>query len=164
VSCSSHFLFSTWLNVLLAVLPRKSILVLVVRCLLRLSLSSGASSSRLSPVVTKALKCLRSLEEQIELPSAFTKRVTLSDSRFPRLHGAHGLHEPLVEEDPVQVWGEVVESLWRVTLTLEVKLPEWDALTCRLLVWRSMVGETGSEVGEWARKEVVRNLCLQSGE
>jgi hypothetical protein len=29
-----------------------------------------------------------------------------------------------------------------------------------LLVWRSIVGEKGSSVGEWARKEVIRNLSL----
>jgi nucleolar pre-ribosomal-associated protein 1 len=77
------------------------------------------------------------------------------------LHGAPDLLEPMSEQDPVQVWGEGVEALWRITMTLESKTPTWDALTCRLLLWRAIVGEDGSAVGEWARKEVVRNLGMQ---
>jgi len=41
-------------------------------------------------------------------------------------------------------------------MTLEEKFAKWDALTSRLLQWRGIVGEDGSPVGEWARKEVVQ--------
>jgi nucleolar pre-ribosomal-associated protein 1 len=41
-------------------------------------------------------------------------------------------------------------------MTLEEKFMKWDVLTSRLLQWRGIVGEDGSPIGEWARKEAVR--------
>jgi hypothetical protein len=54
------------------------------------------------------------------------------------LHGAHGLHELAVYDDPVRLRGESLESLWRVTMTLDVKTPTRDAQFSRLLIWRSI--------------------------
>lgn len=75
------------------------------------------------------------------------------------LHGSLGLREPMHNDDDlVHVWGKGVEALWRVTMTFNEKLSNWDALTCRFLLWRAIVGEDASQVGEWARREVIRGL------
>ena len=70
-------------------------------------------------------------------------------------HGALGLHEAPACDDHVQVWGDAVETLWRIAMTFETKISAWNTLTCRLLLWRAIVGEDASVVGEWARREVI---------
>ncbi|KAI5117575.1 hypothetical protein M0805_005637 [Coniferiporia weirii] len=68
-----------------------------------------------------------------------------------------GLHQ-LPSEDNLETWGKVVESLWVVSMTHEVKGVVWDQLTSRLLLWRANRGESESSIGEWARKQVVAML------
>src|SRR5262245_51951653 len=103
----------------------------------------------------QAVESLRRLESTIE-SSAFPSDGKRSPQPPP--HTAYTLHENHIEKCSVQMWGEIVEALWRVTMTMEDKPSTWGSLTSRLLVWRSMVGVEGSEIGEWARREVVRNL------
>lgn len=81
-------------------------------------------------------------------------RKTISNASSPP-HSAFRLHEAPACDDHVQVWGDAVEALWRITMTFETKISAWDTLTCRLLLWRAMVGEDASVVGEWARREVI---------
>jgi len=56
----------------------------------------------------------------------------------------------------------MVEMLWRSAMTLEQKCPAWDLLTPKLLVWRMIVDEDGSQVGEWARIQVLRIVSVFS--
>jgi nucleolar pre-ribosomal-associated protein 1 len=84
---------------------------------------------------------------------------TLPRPPFQPPHRSHRLHTPLPKsnaQDTLWLWGWSVEYLWRASMTGGHRAPEgWGALTRRLLIWRAMVGEEGSEVGEWARREVV---------
>jgi len=128
---------------------------------LRLSLLPGPSIPRLQLLVDKLLQSLKRFEKGVKLPVSYRKDHRAARSQTLPLHSALGLLEHTSGHDPVQVWGEGVEALWRITMTLENKTAAWDALTCRLLVWRAIVGEDGSAVGEWARREVVRNLATQ---
>jgi len=104
---------------------------------------------------------LKRLEKEVRIPVSYrTKNIALRSQTLPP-HGAHGLLDAMSSHDPAQVWGNGVEALWQITMTLEYKTATWDALICRLLLWRAMVGEDETVVGEWARREVIRNLRTQ---
>jgi len=131
---------------------------LVAPSILRLGLLPGPLTPHLSALLTKAAGCLRKLEGSIDI-ATYTQ--STSEPRHNHAippHKAQGLHEPPTFRHPLQLWGKSVEALWRVSMLLEEKHPTWDGLSCRLLVWRSIVGERGSLVGEWARRETIRNL------
>lgn len=126
---------------------------------LRLSLLSGTTCRDLNPLITRLLQVLLSLEPKIEVPEAYPQPHHTLKSKGPVLHGSIGLHEPVGgEEDLLQVWGKGIESLWRASMTFTEKSAAWDALSSRLLLWRALVGEEESHMGEWARKEIVRAL------
>jgi nucleolar pre-ribosomal-associated protein 1 len=72
-------------------------------------------------------------------------------------HHARGLYD-IPEREPVQLWGDAVEALWRVTMMCGRRGQCWDQLTSRMLVWRSIAGELRGETSEWVRREVVANL------
>lgn len=133
------------------------LLMFVVSVVLRLSLSTeGAAVIGLSSLLDKAFSWLLRLEADISITQSWKYPDTPSRLLQPP-HRAQTLHI-VPERDPVLVWGESVERLWRVSMTLPRKSPSWDGLTSRLLVWRAIVGPEVSPVGEWARREVVRNL------
>jgi nucleolar pre-ribosomal-associated protein 1 len=137
-----------------------TVFALTVSVTLRLSLLPGPPIPHLSLLVEQLLGSLKRFEKEMRLPLSYHNGHA-AQSQTLRLHGALGLLEAPSSHDPVQIWGEGVEALWRITTTFERKISAWDALTCRLLLWRSVVGEDGSVVGEWARKEVIRNLRTQ---
>jgi len=56
------------------------------------------------------------------------------------------------------LWGKVIVTLWRVVMGFGTKPLSWEELTFRLLIWRCIAGERDVAEGEWARKEVVRNI------
>jgi nucleolar pre-ribosomal-associated protein 1 len=138
-----------------------AVFALMISAALRLSLLPGPSAPHLSLLVDRLLQTLKHLEKETTPPVPYRKKHHAAESQMPPLHGALRLFETPSGCNPVEVWGEGVEALWQITMTIERKSPAWDALTCRLLLWRAMVGEDGSTVGEWARKEVVRNLRTQ---
>jgi nucleolar pre-ribosomal-associated protein 1 len=140
-----------------------SVLAQAAPVILRLSLIPGTSIPQLPSLVIQAVDSLRCLEGSIGNHTFPSKTAIHDGKRSSPPHTAHTLHDNHVEKYAVQVWGEVIEALWRVTMSLEDKPSTWGKLTCRLLVWRSMVGAEGSEIGEWARKEVVRNLMTPRG-
>jgi len=123
--------------------------------ILQLSLLPGPPIRHLPSLVAQAVDSLRRLEDTV-ISSAWTTKPRTQDLSMS-MHGAQGLHDLPTCDDPVQLWGNSVESLWRATMTFEVKNSTWDALTSRLLLWRAMVGEK-STLGEWARREAVHNL------
>jgi nucleolar pre-ribosomal-associated protein 1 len=138
-----------------------SILGIVAPIILQLGLLPRTMISHLSSLVTKTVDRIRRLEETTDIRVYGLKRNSRRlDSTVLSLHAAHGLHVHPSFDDPLQLWGESVEMLWRTVMGFQEKHPAWETLTCRLLVWRSIVGEEGSVVGEWARREVVQNLSI----
>lgn len=74
-------------------------------------------------------------------------------------HSGEDLHV-VGDFDPLLTWGKSVEYLWQASMTLPDPPAVWDVLTPRLLVWRSVFGEEGSAVGEWARILTVQSLRI----
>jgi len=138
-----------------------TVFALRISVALRLSLLPGPPIPHLSLLVDQLLRSLKRFENGVRFPTSYRKDYHTARSRTLPPHGALGLFETASSYDPLQIWGSGVEALWRVSMTLEDKTAGWGALTCRLLLWRAMVGEDGSAVGEWARREVVRNLGTQ---
>ena len=136
----------------------KTVLPFTISVALRLSLLPGLPIPHMPLLIGRLLQLLKSFEKEVILPISHRKERSAVRSWTSPPHGAHGLFESTGNHDPLEVWGDGVEALWRVTMSLESKIPTWDALTCRLLLWRAIVGEDSSAVGEWARREVVRNL------
>jgi nucleolar pre-ribosomal-associated protein 1 len=129
---------------------------LTVPAILLLSLLPGPSTPHLQSLVEQAMVSLRWLEDTIIPPAWTAESPSQNFSISP--NGVQELHQ-ISAYEPVRLWGDSVESLWRVTMTFGAKRSTWGMLTSRLLMWRSMVGEKSS-AGEWARREAIRNLGL----
>ncbi|KAG8877942.1 hypothetical protein FRB97_002907 [Tulasnella sp. 331] len=61
------------------------------------------------------------------------------------------------------VWGEIIELLWQVCMTLPADRRTaggaWNCLTPRLLIWNAMQRGIGTHgIGEWARQQVLESL------
>ncbi|KAG2124689.1 ribosome 60S biogenesis N-terminal-domain-containing protein [Suillus clintonianus] len=135
--------------------PSLLILQQAARVTLRSSLASQTSTFfHLSQVLTTAIGVLEQLEPCIDFSESSSINGPVIHPKAP-YHG-HGLHIQPSITDPLRAWGNIVEDLWRASMTLEEKFAKWDALTGRLLQWRGIVGDDGSTIGEWARLEVVR--------
>ena len=119
------------------------------RIIMKLALLTGPAVPNV--LLSQCLVCLRHLEKDLTLP---TIPITPGTSSLPR-HTSYS-HRDVHTPDSHIVWGEVVVSLWRASMTLGSSGKAWDELTPRILIWNLLVdGE--DEVAEWARKEVVRN-------
>lgn len=137
---------------------------------LRLSLLPCPPTAHVAQYLACSLTWLRSFEADIDipiLPPVPNSQPTNQKSVPP--HAGHGLWE-MPERETWLVWGECVEDLWRVTMTLPARgdtgeriMGVWGELTARILVWRALVGREGSEVGEWARQQVLLNLSDSGG-
>ncbi|KAG2356040.1 ribosome 60S biogenesis N-terminal-domain-containing protein [Suillus spraguei] len=134
--------------------PSLAIIQQAARATLRLSLASQTSTSHLSHVFMTAIGILEQLEPCIDFSKSSSANGPAISSK-PPYHG-HGLHIQPPVTDPLRAWGGIVEDLWQASMSLDEKFVKWDALTCRLLQWRGIVGEDGSPIGEWARLEAVR--------
>ncbi|EGO30148.1 hypothetical protein SERLADRAFT_444262 [Serpula lacrymans var. lacrymans S7.9] len=127
--------------------------------ILRLSVLPGKSNPHLPSLITRAVYCLEKLETTITYDQDVDKTISRCRTRIPLPpYPARGFHDVPHVDDPLDIWGKAVETLWQASMSLDEKTSAWDALTSRLLIWRSMVGEEISPVGEWARREVVCNL------
>jgi len=133
---------------------------------LRLSLIPETPRHSLHGVLSCAVAYLQHLEHAIHLCGHHRslRQPVEYDNPHPHAlppHRAQGLLDAPPPADPLQTWGEVVEVLWRVAMSLDDDgTHAWAMLTRRLLVWRALVGEEACGVGEWARKEVVLALRL----
>ncbi|KAJ7670238.1 ribosome 60S biogenesis N-terminal-domain-containing protein [Mycena rosella] len=126
---------------------------------LRLSSLPGPSPLALPELLDHCLDGVKLLETGLDIPRSRT--MPLRTGSVPDMPPHSGQELQLVGDyDPLQTWGKSVEYLWQASMTLADKPPVWDALTSRLLVWRSVVGEEGSPVGEWARKATLQNWTL----
>lgn len=127
-----------------------------VPVVLRLSLLPGPQIAGIDGLITRCLTLLKVIEGNVTI---LTAPLSLRADTIKRVlpHRAHDLFVA-PPSCATQDWGVCVEALWRVTMTRQKKCPEWEELTPRLLIWRSLVGEDGSKIGEWARKEVVVSI------
>ncbi|TFK53356.1 hypothetical protein OE88DRAFT_1696250 [Heliocybe sulcata] len=136
-----------------------SVLMFLVPAVVRVSLAPvGVVVTGLPSLLDKTFDWLLHFEATIvsEINSSWKYPGSAEALPLPP-HGSQTLHY-VPERHSVLVWGQSVESLWRVSMSLGEKSSSWDGLTSRLLVWRALVGPEVSPVGEWARREVVRNL------
>ncbi|KAH7927036.1 hypothetical protein BV22DRAFT_1103957 [Leucogyrophana mollusca] len=141
-----------------------STLRLVVSATLRLSLLNEPRN-HLHSLLADILGCMERLEGSIVYRPKYRGGGPVEASRRLVIppHHAHGLHDTTPVTDPLAAWGEMVEELWRASMTLYERHSQWDALTNRLLVWRGVAGAERSPVGEWVRREVLRNLRSSAG-
>ncbi|KAI6110769.1 ribosome 60S biogenesis N-terminal-domain-containing protein [Pisolithus croceorrhizus] len=138
--------------------PDAGTLCQIAAVVLRLSLMEGTVKHHLEPVLRHAVAYLQTLESRTQLRAPVQPGTTSFSP--PELvsppHGAQGLHITPTVTDTFGAWGAVVETLWRVSMVLDDRVPEWDTLTSRLLIWRRSAGDDGSQLGEWVREESVR--------
>lgn len=128
-----------------------STLRLKSRVIMKLGLLPGPSIPIFDVLLSHCLVGLRNLEKDLIIP---TIPVTLRSSSQPR-HTSYSSRE-VNTTDSHELWGEVVVSLWRASMTSRSAGRAWDELTPRILVWNQLVdGE--DHTAEWARREVVRN-------
>ena len=119
------------------------------RIVMKLGLLTGPAVP--NDLLSQCLVCLHHLEKDLTLPAI---PITPGTSSQPR-HTSYS-HRDVHTSDSHIVWGEVVVSLWRASMTLGSSGRAWDELTPRILIWNLLVdGE--DQVAEWARREVVRN-------
>ncbi|KAI0368460.1 hypothetical protein BV20DRAFT_969281 [Pilatotrama ljubarskyi] len=135
-----------------------SVFLALVPVILRLSLIAGQSPSHLPALLQRSMHWLKEMEGEVAVPTSGRLPAQLllyEDDMGPvKLHRSQHLFDP-PPSPTVEIWGECVESLWRASMTLPAKTKEWDSLSSRLLIWRSIAGTSRSEAGEWARREVL---------
>ncbi|KAJ7780624.1 ribosome 60S biogenesis N-terminal-domain-containing protein [Mycena maculata] len=125
----------------------------------RLSALPGPSPLGLTDLLDYCLSGLQLLEAPLDIPRSRTAVLRKAPLLDMPPHSGHEL-QAVADNDPLLTWGKSVEYLWQASMTLSVKPLVWDALTPRLLIWRSLVGEEGSSVGEWARKSTLEMLRM----
>ncbi|KAF8073491.1 ribosome 60S biogenesis N-terminal-domain-containing protein [Lyophyllum atratum] len=132
---------------------------LVVQAALRLSLLPGPEVSELPLLLGLFVEGLKRLESSTTVP---VTSIRISPRHQPRspLYRAHEIHEHFQCDDTLQTWGVVVEALWRISMTLKEASDAWDAITDRMLVWRALAGADKSNLPEWVRRQVVRNMAV----
>jgi nucleolar pre-ribosomal-associated protein 1 len=145
-----------------------NILPLSIRLIARFSRIESIGTKSLVSLIHQALLVLKALESNVKYqPSSAVP--PLDELVPPPQHSSHSLHDKLVFDDVnlFCVWGRSVESLWQSAMSLDPGYHNstspgdiWNHLTSRLLVWRGLVGAEASPLGEWARVECIRNLCI----
>ena len=127
---------------------------------MRLALLPGVATPRLPNLLTVTMDGLRRLEKDLEYPQTSMTMIQHHDIGDAYIHPyrSRNLHQAPIYRHPLHAWGCSVEALWRVAMHLEEKHGAWDQLTCRLLLWRSIVSSEGRPMGEWVHREVVKNL------
>jgi nucleolar pre-ribosomal-associated protein 1 len=128
------------------------------RVILRLNLVPGLTATPIQGAIVLASSKLQVLEATLDLSTASSSAMALhlkSDEAFlpPIPHTPHAVESS--DGNEFLKWGACVEALWRSCMELETKSAAWDALSTRMLLWRSIVGPQGSSAGEWARRQVV---------
>ncbi|KZT00261.1 uncharacterized protein LAESUDRAFT_688308 [Laetiporus sulphureus 93-53] len=139
----------------------KYILYHAAPAVLRLSFIPCPPTPSIDRLITRCVLRLRDLEKDLTIShlgalSRTRDNVSRSSTRLPP-HPAHGLFGQ-IGSDPLEEWGECLETLWRATMSQGRSCTAWNELTPRLLIWRALAGEEKSKVGEWARRQVIANL------
>ncbi|KIM48447.1 hypothetical protein M413DRAFT_16355 [Hebeloma cylindrosporum] len=150
-----------------------------VPVILRLALLDGPPLAALPSLLDRSVDCLEKLESTMQFnlssPSISTTDQDINLIPYPP-HRSHSIHQRLsssssvqnalqTEPDPQQLYGVLLEMLWRASMTLDGKCAAWEKLTPRMLLWRSIAPQNSAnagsrfEVAEWARREVVVNIA-----
>ncbi|CAL1701993.1 unnamed protein product [Somion occarium] len=151
----------------------------ITRCLIIILRSSSCQSDDLLRVVSilRRLDVSHLMVEQVSLVVSYAMKkleeteATLTISPDVATYGFADQSIPApphpsrklwlrAKTEPLWLWGRTLEDLWQVTLQME-RCPCWKGLTYRLLLWRAIVGEQRSVVGEWARRQVLRGVTEQ---
>ncbi|KAJ7109702.1 ribosome 60S biogenesis N-terminal-domain-containing protein [Mycena crocata] len=138
-------------------LKPEAIVISAAPVIMRLGMIPGPSPHALPELLSSCLKAVRLFEAHLDIPRSGT--VVLRNASLPDRPPHSGQDLQVVGDyDLLLMWGKTIEYLWQASMTLSEAPLVWDALTCRLLVWRSLVGAEGTDVGEWARQVTVQNL------
>ncbi|KAG5724436.1 Laccase-2 [Termitomyces sp. T112] len=130
---------------------------LAIAAALRLSLLPGPQVANLALLIQKLVACLRDLEGSVTVPPSISSRPLELDSHPRHLYRSHTIHETQ-NCAPLQVWGQSVEALWRILMTLKDASELWGVVTSRILVWRAISGTTDG-ITEWTRAQVICNMA-----
>ncbi|KAI9466647.1 ribosome 60S biogenesis N-terminal-domain-containing protein [Lactarius psammicola] len=123
------------------------------RIVVKLSLLPGPTIPAFDVLLFQCLVGLRHLEKNLVLPEF---SVSIQSPSPRRRHTSYSSREESTPEAH-DLWGEVVVSLWRASMTSGGSQGAWDELTPRVLVWSTLV-DGQDQSAEWARREVVRNM------
>lgn len=118
---------------------KQNVLSLGSRILLRLSHSSGLVID-----VRDQLESAIMHFNEMEKTSASTSSAT--PGNLPHTKSS-------LQDDVSDDWATILETLWRVSMTLPEKPPCWDFLTARMLVRQSM--QTRNALANWVRTQIV---------
>ncbi|KAJ7675860.1 ribosome 60S biogenesis N-terminal-domain-containing protein [Mycena polygramma] len=135
----------------------EAIFISAAPVILRLSALPGPSPHALSELLDYSLNGVELLETHLDISHSQTTGLRNAQLLGVPPHSGEEL-QVVGDYDPLLAWGRSVEYLWQASMTLSERPSVWDALTSRLLVWRSVAGEEGSVVGEWARTATVQNI------
>src|SRR6266567_5566506 len=114
------------------------------RIIMKISLLPGPSIPTLNVLLSNCLVGLRNMEKDLTIP---TIPIALRSSSHSR-HTSYSLRE-VYTADSHELWGEVVVTLWRASMTSGSTGKAWDELTQRIRVWNVLVdGE--DHTAEWA--------------
>ncbi|KAF8308276.1 hypothetical protein DL93DRAFT_2119068 [Clavulina sp. PMI_390] len=146
----------------------------IVFAIRRLLESSPSSSVQLEAVIMITEGLSRS-EHDIPWSEDVVEEVRLQTSTLSRSSSPSRSRSVLILPasgiPPLLIWGQCVEMLWECVMkpynnAIDSPLPSsrmsnaWNALTSRLLLWNAI--SRTSEVGEWARRETIRQMRLQA--
>lgn len=145
------FLAVTQANRVLVSTSMITTLRLKSRIVMKLSLLPGPSIPTLNVLLSNFLVSLRNIEKGQAIP---TTPIALQSSSHSQ-HTSYSLRE-VNTADSHELWGEIVVSLWRASMTSGCTGKAWDELTQRILVWNVFV-DGDDPTAEWARREVVCN-------
>ncbi|KAG6897168.1 hypothetical protein C0992_003674 [Termitomyces sp. T32_za158] len=130
---------------------------LAAQAALRLSLLPGPQVAGLRLLIQRLVDCLKDLEASLTVrPTSIFSHPFRLDPRPAKFHCSIGLHDT-PNNVPLQVWGESVQGLWRILMSLEDASDLWGIVTSRMLVWRTITRMTEG-ITEWTRVQVVCNM------
>lgn len=142
-------------------------LTYIVPVILRLVSLNGTRSLDLTRLFELAIKSLEKLETQIQLPANFPEALEKLPIKYdfplPPHRSATLQQCPAVGSQEagqkLSLWGNLVEMLWHSSMLMN-GINMVDVLVPRILLWRSLKGGLNdkTDISEWTRREVVRNL------
>ena len=118
---------------------------------MKLSLLPGPPIPSLDVLLSTCLIGLRNIEKDLTIP---TIPIALRSSSHS-WHTSYSLCE-VNAVDSHELWGEIVVTLWRTSMTSGSTGKSWSELTQRILVWNVLV-DGKDHTAEWARRELVWN-------
>ncbi|KAI1792498.1 ribosome 60S biogenesis N-terminal-domain-containing protein [Ganoderma leucocontextum] len=141
----------------------QAVFIVTFPVILRLSLL-GPPPAQIPVLLQRSITWLAEMEADIAVPISACLSFPLDSNHRDHLpvlpHHSQQLFT-IASPATLELWGNCVEALWRVSMTIPNKGPDWDGLSSRLLVWRAIAGAERSQVGEWERREMLVNLGIK---